>query len=141
MRPSIDFTMVNIAVVLSRRATCSKLSVGCVLTDSRGRIIGTGYNGVPHGMLHCTDCACGGADKPKGSDSCIAVHAEINALLSCADIQKIRTCYTTHAPCLQCTKTLLNSDCQRIVFREDAFEAPAKALWVSTGRRWEQIGE
>jgi len=138
-RPSLDQVMLGVALCLSRRATCTKLAVGCVLTDSRGRIIGSGYNGVAHGMPHCIDTPCAGHGTPSGSNSCVAVHAEMNALINCSDPSKIRTCYTTHAPCLQCTKTLLNTDCQRLIFSNNAFEVPAKELWLSSGRFWEQI--
>lgn len=139
MRPSLDKVMLGVALCLSYRATCAKLAVGCVLTDKYGRIIGSGYNGVPRGMKHCIDCACAGACAPAGSDLCIAIHAEQNALLSCRDPEQIETCYTTYAPCMRCAKTLLNTNCKRIVYHEDKVEAPAKELWLSAGRTWEQI--
>ncbi len=141
MRPSLDATMLGIAQLLAQRATCTKLAVGCVLTDARGRIAGTGYNGAPHGVAHCITAPCKGSGTPSGSNSCIAVHAEMNAILGCADSQKVQTCYTNYAPCLQCTKTLLNTTCKRIVFEQDQQEPAAKELWVSTGRVWEQYRE
>ncbi len=53
---------------------------------------------------------------PSGSDTCMAVHAEVNALLNCPDPEKIETAYVTHAPCLRCTKMLLNTSVKAIVF-------------------------
>lgn len=141
MRPSIDKTMLSVALVLAERATCSKLSVGCVLTDVRGRIIGTGYNGVPHGLPHCSQDACPGWGAPSGSNSCCAVHAEMNAILSCSDTQKIDTCYVNYAPCLQCAKTLLNTSCNSIVYLNEVFEPAARSLWLSAGRNWLQYRE
>lgn len=141
MRPSLNATMLNIALCLGARATCVKLQVGCVLADSRGRIIGSGYNGVPRGMHHCTEHHCAGANAPAGSDLCIAVHAEQNALLVCQDPEKIDTCYTTYAPCLRCTKMLLNTGCTRIIYFHDKLELPAKDLWVAAGRTWEYFCE
>lgn len=140
-RPSLDHVMLGIALCLAHRATCQKLAVGCVLTDVHGRIIGSGYNGVPRGMPHCTDCACAGAVDPAGSDTCIAVHAEANALLNCRDPELIDTCYCTYAPCLRCTKTLLNTSCKRIVYYEDKLEPAARSLWLTAGRTWFQISE
>lgn len=131
--------MLGIALCLAHRATCAKLAVGCVLTDTHGRIIGSGYNGVPRGMPHCIDAPCDGACAPAGSDTCIAVHAEANALLNCRDPELIETCYCTYAPCLRCTKTLLNTSCKRIVYHEDKLEPAAKSLWVAAGREWFQI--
>lgn len=137
MRPSIEETMLEIAGVLARRATCSKLAVGCVLTDVNGKIIGSGYNGVPHGMPHCIDEPCPGCGTPAGSDKCIAVHAEMNAIINCgADIPRIHTCYTTHAPCLRCVKTLLNTGCVGIVHSGGELDPAAKDLWLTAGRSW-----
>lgn len=131
--------MIEIALCLAQRATCVKLAVGCVLTDKHSRIIGSGYNGSPRGIEHCTSTACAGACAPAGSDLCIAVHAEQNALLVCCNPEQVITCYTTHAPCLRCTKMLLNTSCERIIYFNTDFEAPAKALWTSAGRRWTQL--
>ena len=138
MRPSIDVVMLGIAYCLAQRATCAKLAVGCVLTDANGRIIGSGYNGVPRGMVHCTTDPCLGAHMPKGSDTCEAVHAEANALINCRNPDLIYSCYTTHAPCLRCIKTLLNTNCSRIIFHEPGFEHNARDLWLRGGREWER---
>jgi dCMP deaminase len=129
--------MLGIAEILARRATCRKLHVGCVLVDERNRIIGTGYNGVPHGVTHCTDEPCPGVHAPKGSDLCQAVHAEQNALLHCADPMKIAVAYLTHAPCMRCTKLLLNTACQHIVCTNNLYEEEqAKQLWLRANRSW-----
>ncbi|TXH51689.1 MAG: hypothetical protein E6Q97_18045 [Desulfurellales bacterium] len=137
-RPSRHRTMLDLAQVLSRRATCPKLSVGCVLTDIKGRIVGTGYNGVPQGLPHCTDCDCGGAKAPPGSDTCIAVHAEQNAIMRCTDVDVVHAVYVTHAPCLRCTKMLLNTGAQNIYYScEEISEPNAQTLWQNTrGRVW-----
>ena len=137
MRPSIENTMLEVATVLARRATCAKLKVGCVVTDYLGRILATGYNGVPTGFPHCTDEPCSGAKAPKGSDTCEAVHAEQNALLQTRDPQQIHTVYVTHAPCLRCTKMLLNTTARSIVFLNDNNEEVlARLLWEKGERQW-----
>ena len=116
MRPPLDDVMLGIACLLSQRATCVKRQVGCVLVDARGRILSTGYNGVPSGLPHCTDHPCGGAHQPAGSDSCLAVHAEMNAIADCHDITKVHTCYGSVLPCNTCAKTLLNTSMQVLVY-------------------------
>lgn len=123
--------MLAVAMVLALRATCKKLAVGCVVVDDYGRILGTGYNGVPHGMTHCIDIPCVGATMPAGSDTCEAVHAEQNALLG-IDHRKIHKVYTTHAPCLRCTKLLLNTACQELVFPPTPFQGAD--MWARAGR-------
>lgn len=137
MRPSINETMLLVATSLAQRATCRKLKVGCVIVDKYNKIIGTGYNGVPMGMVHCTDEPCAGVHAPKGSDLCEAVHAEQNALMQCTDVRSIKTVYITHAPCMRCTKLLLNTSCETIVFLDDLHvEEPAERLWRRAGRNW-----
>jgi len=135
-RPSLDAVMLQVAIILSQRATCAKLSVGCVLTDVDGIIVGTGYNGVPRGCRHCIEFPCPGASAPKGADLCEAVHAEANALLS-PESHRAFTCYITHAPCMRCTKTLLNTNVQNIIFSHVYnLEVGAEELWTRMGRKW-----
>lgn len=52
-RPTTDETMMALALAMAQRSTCLRHSVGCVLTDQRGRVLSTGYNGVVSGALHC----------------------------------------------------------------------------------------
>ena len=99
----------KMAELLSTLATCPKRSVGCVLTDSRFRVLATGYNGAPAGFPHCIDCDCGGATKPSGSNTCMAVHAEQNAILQCTRPDDVQFVFCTVPPCTHCAKQLLNT--------------------------------
>jgi dCMP deaminase len=146
-RISRDEWAMAMAEITAGRATCCRRSVGCVLLDDHGHVLSTGYNGVASGMPHCNDKvnglypnACSGAQSPSGTnlDGCEALHAEQNALLQCADVRKIYTAYTTTAPCITCTKLLMNTGCVRIVFKSD-YPASGKELWAKTGKAWEQI--
>lgn len=85
--------------------------------------------------------ACSGAFSPSGTnlDGCEAIHAEQNALLQCRDPREIHTCYCTASPCITCTKLLLNTGCERIVFLEEYPHHEAGLLWVRAGRSWEQL--
>lgn len=51
-RQSRDRTLMEVAQVIAKRGTCSRLQVGAVLSRD-GRIISTGYNGTPASMPHC----------------------------------------------------------------------------------------
>ena len=149
----------NMASLVAQRTTCLRRAVGCVLVNARGHMLSTGYNGVAAGQAHCNDdtrteivwdnCepskehtihphACAGAQSPSGTnlDACQAIHAEQNALLQCRDIYSIATCYCTTSPCMTCTKLLLNTSCQTIVFSEEYPGNEARDLWVSSGRQW-----
>lgn len=55
MRPSKDEWFSEMALLISRRSTCHRLYVGCVLVNARGHVISTGYNGRASGLAHCND--------------------------------------------------------------------------------------
>ena len=150
-RPTRDQWAMSIAELTSQRTTCKRRAVGAVLLNERGHLIATGYNGVAAGMPHCNERvvnlqgigtyprACAGAEAPSGTqlDACGAIHAEQNALLQCKNIYEIATCYVTTAPCVTCTKLLMNTSCKEITFMDDYPQATAsKALWESAGRIW-----
>lgn len=158
MRPSRDEWGLQLAEVTAQRATCLRRSVGCVLIDRHGHVLATGYNGVAAGQPHCNEVsgrvffadepmseqsyaptypnACPGARSASGTnlDGCQAIHAEQNALLQCRDVQAIETCYVTCSPCLSCVKMLLNTSCQRIVYRERYAHGEALDLWIEAQR-------
>lgn len=135
-RPNIDAYMMGMAMMAASRATCSRRSVGCVLTNKLNHIIATGYNGVPRGMPHCAIAPCPGANAPSGQslDACMATHAEQNALLQCRNVEEIETAYVTAQPCITCTKLLLNTGCKNIVYLEPYPHPVAVDLWRNAGR-------
>lgn len=151
MRPSRDEWALKLALLTAQRATCCRRQVGCVLLNSRGHVLATGYNGVAAGLPHCNQHdpyhplgfpnACEGARSPSGAnlDGCQAIHAEQNALLQCRDIYQIHTVYVTASPCVTCCKLLLNTSCERIVYVEEYPHSAARDLWTGAGRSWEQI--
>jgi dCMP deaminase len=53
MRITRDEMLMEVAHVVAKRGTCSRLPVGAVFAQD-GRIVATGYNGAPRGMDHCT---------------------------------------------------------------------------------------
>jgi dCMP deaminase len=113
----------DIATTVATRATCSRRKVGAVIVQGR-RIVSTGYNGVPKGMVHCDEGGCprAASDTPKGSgyDSadhpCYALHAEQNALLfSSPEEREGASLYCTDAPCFGCAKLIANSGVTEVV--------------------------
>lgn len=141
-RPSKDQYFLKMARLTSTRGTCARRKVGCVLINVHGHVQATGYNGTPAGFPHCIDDPCPGHDLPSGTglDECEAIHAEQNALLQCHDVQSIYTAYCTASPCVTCTKLLLNTSCQRIVFLEAYPDSEkSRRLWERAGREWLQM--
>jgi len=162
MRLDKDQWAIQLALVTAKRATCYRRSVGCVLLNARGHVLATGYNGVASGQRHCNEVvvhpnmeiehgksipvtshpyACPGAYEKSGTnlEGCQAIHAEQNALLQCRDTWEVHTCYVTASPCITCVKLLLNTTCERIVFRDAYPHEISKQLWTQAGRTWQQL--
>lgn len=126
------------AAELAKLSTCPRRQVGCIFTDKYGRIIASGYNGVPPGMLHCIDKPCLGAALPSGEglDKCLAVHAEMNAMALCHDVKEVSAIYLTCSPCIHCVKSLLTTSAVFLTFRELYIDETARKLWLENGRAW-----
>lgn len=121
----------DLAQTISRYATCEKLKVGCVLVNDE-RILSLGYNGAPRGQEHCKAVGCDLVDVD-GRPSCKrSVHAEANALINAAYVgasTKGAVLYTTHSPCYECAKLLLNAGIERIVFIHKYEDSRSWNLW------------
>jgi dCMP deaminase len=147
-RPSIHEYFLGMALHVSTRGTCVRRKVGCVLVNDRNHVLATGYNGRPSGLTHCIDKPCAGALAPSGTqlDKCESIHAEANALLQCRDVYDIRTVYCTVAPCIHCTKLLMNTGAITIRYIEayprgsEGLRSPTEVFWRSSraGRSWFQ---
>lgn len=116
-RPSWARTWMDVAEVVSRRATCPRASCGAVLVNPEQQLIATGYNGAPRRGDHCIDVGCylvNGSCKR-------AVHAEMNAIYQAARngislAGSILIC--THRPCIQCMPGIIQVGIKRIVYRD-----------------------
>jgi dCMP deaminase len=149
MRPSSDEYFIAMARLVATRSTCYRRSVGCVLVDAHNRVIATGYNGVPRGQVHCNyetekglfPNLCPGALSASGTNltACRAIHAEMNALISCRHPEDIAKAYCTASPCTVCMGGLLNTSCRTIVFDELYPHPEALKMWTSAGRKFLQV--
>lgn len=117
MRKSWDRYFIEMAQLVSERATCERLKVGAVLVKNK-RVIATGYNGSPSGLPHCIDVGC---KVVKGH--CVrTIHAEQNALFQCSRYgisSEGAICYITHFPCLLCCKSLIQAGISEVVYLYD----------------------
>lgn len=140
-----DWYFLKMAYLVAERATCVRRSVGCILVNSKGHVIATGYNGVGRGQTHCIDKPCQGAELKSGEglDVCRAIHAEQNALLQCKDVYDIQRVYCTTSPCMHCLKLLLNTSAKDIIFGEKYSDADVLGKYWTTsgGRSWAYINK
>ncbi len=123
-RPSWEEYFMDIARLVAKRASCLRRHVGAVLVKDKN-ILATGYNGVPSGISHCSDTGClrEKLKVPSGErhELCRGLHAEQNAIIQAAkhgiNIDG-STLYCTTAPCIICSKMLINAGLTRIVYME-----------------------
>ena len=111
-----DSYFMNIARVVSSRATCDRRYVGAVIVRDK-TILSTGYNGSIRGLPHCTEVG-----HVMENGHCVAtIHAELNAIIQAAR-NGVRidgaTIYITASPCWNCFKALANAGIRRICYGE-----------------------
>lgn len=138
-----DKYYLDIAEVVLTRSTCMNKHWGAVLVKD-DQILSTGFNGAPRG---CTDCYEHGfcrlyeyrrknnLGRGTAYEQCLAVHAEMNALLFVEDKSQIKgaTLYLVGKeltdlderwgyvpnpnPCHICKKLIVNSGIEKIICR------------------------
>lgn len=117
MRLDWDQYFMQIANVVSSRATCDRKNVGAVIVKDRA-ILSTGYNGSVAGCPHCDDV---GHDYVDGH--CVrTVHAECNAIAQAAKhgvSVEGADVYVNTFPCWNCFKILANSGIKNIFYLDE----------------------
>jgi dCMP deaminase len=125
-RPTWDEYFMGIADLTARRSTCLRRNVGAVIVQDR-HIIATGYNGAPRRIDHCAQrggCLREELGIPSGErhELCRALHAEQNAIIQAAALGHSvegAVIYITHAPCIICSKMIINVGIRKIYVGED----------------------
>lgn len=134
MRMDKDQYYLKIAEAVAVRSTCLRRKYGAVIVNN-DVIVATGYNGAPRGEPNCCDvgrCYCRENPTPLSPHaaghgdqygSCVAVHAEQNAII-CAprkDMQGATLYLATldpevePAPCNFCDRMIRNAGIVRVI--------------------------
>lgn len=125
-RPSFDEYFLGIAQAVAARADCTRRQVGAVLVKDN-HVIGTGYNGAPSGEPGCLtagacprgqqskDAVAPGSSYDTGAGSCVALHAEQNAVLHAVRSPRGASIYITDEPCDGCARFLRGAGVVRVV--------------------------
>lgn len=117
-RISYDEFFMEQALTFSKRATCTRLKVGTIITSKENIQLAEGYNGSLKGQPHCTDDHVGCLINEQGR--CIrTIHAEQNSIINAmrkgvSIVDSIA--YVTHEPCETCTKLLIQSGVTTIIY-------------------------
>lgn len=99
--------------------------IGAIIVRNK-RIITTGYNGAPAGIVSCKDkgfCMRRRMGIASGTrhELCYAIHAEQNAIIQAAKLGVAiegATLYCTHQPCAICAKMIVNAGIARVIYGE-----------------------
>jgi dCMP deaminase len=117
----------KVAETYANLSSATRLKVGCVIVKN-DTIIGIGYNGMPSGW----DNVCEEVDTPtlpylQGDGPILktkkeVIHAEINCISKIArstNSSDGADMFITHAPCIECAKSLFQSGIRKIFYRNN----------------------
>lgn len=138
-RPTWDQYFMEIAELVSSRSTCLRRKVGAVIVKDK-RILTTGYNGAPRGLIHCLKVGCLREENkiPSGEhqELCRGLHAEQNAIIQAA-LHGINISnsylYCTDQPCVTCVKMIINAGINRIYYYKTYPDKLARKLILEAG--------
>lgn len=106
-----DRAYLRMAIEWAKLSHCNRKQVGAIIVKD-GMIISDGYNGTPSGFDNC-------CENDEGATKWYVLHAEANAILKVARSTNSAlgaTLYLTLSPCKECSKLILQSGIQRVVF-------------------------
>jgi dCMP deaminase len=113
MRPTWTDYFLGLAKVVSQRSHDIQTQHGCVITDSKNRILGMGYNGFPRGV----DDQYLPNTRPEKYPWMI--HAERNALSNCVVRPDDGIAYVTGQSCNDCIMALWQEGIKKVVMSQD----------------------
>eukprot|EP00871_Galdieria_phlegrea_P003761 jgi/Galph1/4386/GphlegSOOS_G3091.1 len=120
LRPSWNGYFIRIAQLAATRSNCMKRRVGAIIVRDN-RIVSTGYNGTPIGVVNCNESGCRRCNDFKSAghylDECLCLHAEENAIIEAGRERcKNAILYSNVFPCLSCAKKIVQSGISKVVY-------------------------
>lgn len=110
----LDFRYLRMARIWAENSYCQRRKVGCLVVKNK-MIISDGYNGTPSGFENiCEDD--NNVTKP------YVLHAEANAITKLARSSNNSdgaTLYVTDAPCIECSKLIIQAGIKRVVYAQE----------------------
>lgn len=112
-RHELDKRYLRMASIWAENSYCKRRQVGALIVKDQ-MIISDGYNGTPSGFENvCED--------EQNVTLPYVLHAEANAITKVAassNSSKGATIYVTSAPCIECSKLIIQSGIVRVVYSE-----------------------
>jgi dCMP deaminase len=116
-----DEYFMAVALLSAERSKDPSTQVGACVANDDHKIVGVGYNGFPWG---CPDDELPWAREGNYLDTKYpyVCHAELNAVLNCT-VQNLKNCriYVGLFPCNECTKVIIQSGIQEIIYLSDKY--------------------
>ena len=120
-----DTRFLDLAEHISKWSKDPSTKVGAVIVDSYRRIVSTGYNGFPVGVMDSYDRLTDRDTKYE-----MIIHAEANAILFAHQRMNGMTLYTTpFQPCSRCASLIIQSGISRVISYEIE---ESKNRWVDS---------
>lgn len=119
---SWDEYFMGVALLSAKRSKDPSTQVGACIVNSKNKIVGAGYNGLPVG---CDDDTFPWDKHGEFLDTKYpyVCHAELNAILNNIgmDLQGCRI-YTALFPCNECAKAIIQSGITEVIYLSDKYE-------------------
>jgi dCMP deaminase len=118
---SWDQYFMGVAKLSAMRSKDPHTQVGACIINKDKRIVGIGYNGLPRG---CDDQLFPWNKEGEFVDTKYpyVVHAEANAILNATTNLKGSTIYVTLFPCNECTKLIIQSGIEEIIYESNKYQ-------------------
>ncbi len=137
-RPTWDEYFMRMAYLAASRSNCTRRKVGAVIVKDN-QVLATGYNGPPAHTVNCDVVGCIrddlGIKSGERHELCRGLHAEQNAIIQAAvngvSIKGAKIYVTTH-PCVVCSKMLMNSYIDEIIYSEGHPDDLAKLMLLES---------
>lgn len=115
-----DEYFMGVAKLSALRSKDPNTKVGACIVNTKKRIVGIGYNGLPYG---CSDDEFPWERDGEFLDTKYpyVVHAEPNAILNSTTKLDDATLYVTLFPCNECAKLIIQSGIKEIVYISDKY--------------------
>lgn len=115
-----DEYFMGVAILSAQRSKDPSTKVGACIVNNNKRIVGIGYNGLPHG---CSDDIFPWEREGEFLETKYpyVVHAEPNAILNATSNLQGSSLYVTLFPCNECAKLIIQSGIKEVVYSCDKY--------------------
>ncbi len=124
---SWDEYFMGVALLSAKRSKDPSTQVGACIVNEKNKIVGAGYNGLPHG---CDDDEFPWNKQGDFLDTKYpyVCHAELNAILNNIGME-LKGCkiYTALFPCNECTKAIIQAGITEVIYLSDKYKGTETA--------------